>query len=223
MFRIHQHNLLLLAPVRFHWWYTVSRDEKQEESGRGWLFPRKSPCWAVAWLYSSTVRQSSLYTSLSGCPLYAESLSHIWLFVTPPESSGHSIFQARILEWLPLPTPLDLPNLGVEPPSLESPTLASRFFPTGATWEAPYPSFVPSGLAVLTRTIAQGYTPPLSLFLSHACILLNWLFITLPSNHLILMCHLLPVEILTDTIPKMLARTDKLHKNIVALWNSYLR
>ena len=66
---------------------TVSRDEKQEESGRGWFFPRKSPCWAAAWLYSSTVRQSSLFTSLSGSPLYAESLSHVWLFVTPPESS----------------------------------------------------------------------------------------------------------------------------------------
>ena len=66
---------------------TVSGDEKQEASGRGWFFPGKSPCWAVAWLYSSTVRQSSLLTSLSGSPLYAESLGHVWLFVTPPESS----------------------------------------------------------------------------------------------------------------------------------------
>ena len=141
----------------------------------------------------------------------------------PYQSPLSSIFQARILEWLPLPTPGDLPNPGIEPTSLASPALAGRFFTASPTWEAPHPSLVPSGLAVLTRTMAQGYTPSLSLFLSHACILLNWLFIKLPSNRLILMCHLFPVKILTDTILKMLARTHKLHKNITALCNSYLR
>ena len=30
----------------------------------------------------------------------------------------HRIFQARILEWVPFPSPGDLPNLGVEPASL---------------------------------------------------------------------------------------------------------
>ena len=36
---------------------------------------------------------------------------------TPPGSSVHGILQARILEWLPLPTPGDLPNPGIEPAS----------------------------------------------------------------------------------------------------------
>ena len=32
-----------------------------------------------------------------------------------PGSSIHGIFQARVLEWLPFPSPGDLPNPGIEP------------------------------------------------------------------------------------------------------------
>ena len=42
-------------------------------------------------------------------------------------SSVHGIFQARILEWLPFPSPGDLSNSGIEPASL---ALASRFSTT---------------------------------------------------------------------------------------------
>ena len=42
---------------------------------------------------------------------------------SPPGSSVHGILQARILEWLPLPTPGDLPNPGIEPASLASPCI----------------------------------------------------------------------------------------------------
>ena len=42
----------------------------------------------------------------------------------PPGSSVHRIFQARILEQLPLPTPGDLPDPGVEAVSLASSALA---------------------------------------------------------------------------------------------------
>ena len=38
---------------------------------------------------------------------------------------------------LPLPTPGDLPDSGIESESLASPTLAGRFFTTRASWEAP--------------------------------------------------------------------------------------
>ena len=37
---------------------------------------------------------------------------------------------------LPFPYPGTLPNPGIEPTSLMSPTLAGRFFTTSATWEA---------------------------------------------------------------------------------------
>ena len=36
---------------------------------------------------------------------------------------------------LPFPPPGDLPNLGTEPGSLTSPTLAGGFFTTSATWK----------------------------------------------------------------------------------------
>ena len=54
-----------------------------------------------------------------------------------PGSSVLGILQARILEWLPGPPPGDLPNPGIEPLSLMSPTLTGRFFTTSATWQAP--------------------------------------------------------------------------------------
>ena len=55
---------------------------------------------------------------------------------SPPGSLGHGIFQARILKWLPLPTPGDLPDPSIEPTSLASPALAGGFFSTSTTWEA---------------------------------------------------------------------------------------
>ena len=42
----------------------------------------------------------------------------------PLGSSVHGIFQARILDELPFPTPGDLPDPGIEPASLVSPTLS---------------------------------------------------------------------------------------------------
>ena len=45
-----------------------------------------------------------------------------------PGSSVHGIFQAKVLEWLPFPSPGDLPNSGVEPgsPTLQADTLPSE-------------------------------------------------------------------------------------------------
>ena len=54
-----------------------------------------------------------------------------------PDSSVHGILQARILEWVAMPSPLrDLPDQGIEPVSLTAPALAGRFFTTSATREA---------------------------------------------------------------------------------------
>ena len=46
-------------------------------------------------------------------------------FATLPGSSVHGIFQARVLEWVAIPTPGDLPNPGIE--SL-TPALTGGFF-----------------------------------------------------------------------------------------------
>ena len=68
-------------------------------------------------------------------PSCAQSLSRVWLFVTPwtaahqaPLSieSSRQDYRSR----LPFPTPGDLPNPGMEPESLVSPVLAGGFFTT---------------------------------------------------------------------------------------------
>ena len=70
-----------------------------------------------------------------------KSLSCVQLFVTlwavahqAPLSMGFS--RQKYWSGLPWPPPGDLPNPGIEPSSLMSPVLASRFFTTSTTWEA---------------------------------------------------------------------------------------
>jgi len=46
---------------------------------------------------------------------------------SPPGSSVHGILQAKIIEWLPFPSPGDLLDPGIKP---VSPALAGRFFTT---------------------------------------------------------------------------------------------
>ena len=47
---------------------------------------------------------------------------------SPPGSSVHEILQARILEWVAIPSPGDLPNPGIEPgsPALQKGALQSE-------------------------------------------------------------------------------------------------
>ena len=49
----------------------------------------------------------------------------------------HGILQARILEWVAVPSAGALPDPGIEPLSLMSPALAGVFFTSSTTWEAP--------------------------------------------------------------------------------------
>ena len=42
---------------------------------------------------------------------------------SPPGSSVHGILQARILEWVAMPPPADLPDPGIEPVSPATPAL----------------------------------------------------------------------------------------------------
>ena len=47
-----------------------------------------------------------------------------------PDSSVHGISQARILEWVSISPPGDLPDSGIESVSLASSALADGFFTT---------------------------------------------------------------------------------------------
>ena len=49
---------------------------------------------------------------------------------SPPGSSVHRIFQARILEQFDISTPGDLLDPGIKPASLVSPAFSGRFFAT---------------------------------------------------------------------------------------------
>ena len=46
----------------------------------------------------------------------------------PPGSSVYGIFQARILKWVPIPPPGNLPNAGIESLSPEPTAFTGRFF-----------------------------------------------------------------------------------------------
>ena len=52
------------------------------------------------------------------------------------DASVHGTSQAGILEWAHISYSGILPDPGIRPASLVSPTLAGRFFTTSATWEA---------------------------------------------------------------------------------------
>ena len=70
--------------------------------------------------------------SFHSCPTLCDPMD-----CSPPGSSVHGILQTRILEWVAMASPGDLPDPGMEPTSPLSPALASVFFTTSATWEAP--------------------------------------------------------------------------------------
>ena len=66
--------------------------------------------------------------------------SHVLLFVilwtvARQVPLSMRILQARILEWVAMPSTRDLPKPGTEPVSLMSLALACLFFTTSATWE----------------------------------------------------------------------------------------
>ena len=69
--------------------------------------------------------------SLQSCPILCDPTDY-----SPPGFSVQGILQARILEWVAVPSSRDLPNAGIEPSSLMSTTLTGRFFTTSTTWEA---------------------------------------------------------------------------------------
>ena len=48
-----------------------------------------------------------------------------------PGSSVYGIFQARILEWVVISSPGDVPDSGIVPASLAATALAGEFFTTG--------------------------------------------------------------------------------------------
>ena len=73
--------------------------------------------------------------------VHAKSLQLCLILCNPmdyssPGCSVHGILRQEYWSGLPFPSPGDLPNTEIEPPSLISPALRGSFLTTGATWEA---------------------------------------------------------------------------------------
>ena len=92
-------------------------------------------------------------------PAHAQSLSCVWLFAMSwtiahqaPVSTGLS--RQECWSGLPLPSPGDLSNPGMEPMSPVSPALAGKFFYHCATWEALlYTKYYLNALLLLSLTV----------------------------------------------------------------------
>ena len=75
--------------------------------------------------------------------LHAKSLQSCLTLCDPmdcstPGSFVHRILQARILEWVAMPSPGDLPDPGIESTSLMSSASVGRFFTSSAILEAQF-------------------------------------------------------------------------------------
>ena len=87
------------------------------------------------------IAESQLITSIDGACIQShfscvQPVATLWTAARPaPLSMGFS--RQEYWSGLPYPPPEGLPNPGIEPASLTSPTLAGMFFATGTTtWEA---------------------------------------------------------------------------------------
>ena len=72
------------------------------------------------------------------------------------DSSVHGILQARILEWVAIPSPGDLPDPGIEPSSLRPPALAGRFFTTSTTVTREAPVFWTPSSSQISEVDSNG-------------------------------------------------------------------
>ena len=90
--------------------------------------------WSLLWRIEDCGRESPLpgtrgsrmcvpAKSLQSCPTLCNPMDS-----SPPCSSVHGILQARILEWVSMPSSRDLPNPGIEPgsPALQPESLLSE-------------------------------------------------------------------------------------------------
>ena len=80
-------------------------------------------------------RERDLLQNICVCVSHSVRSNSSWPWAhQAPLSMGFS--RQEYWSGLPFPSPGDLPNPGIKPMSLESPTLAGRFFTTSTTWEA---------------------------------------------------------------------------------------
>ena len=102
------------------WWWTGKPDVLQSiGSQRVGHNCTTEPKWTE--LFTTEAHAQSVQS----CPILCNPMDCRWA-----SSSVHGISQARTLEWLPFPSPGNLPKQGIKPTSSAAPSLASGFFTT---------------------------------------------------------------------------------------------
>ena len=127
------------------WWATVHEVTKEMDNNNNNLklpIQQSSLCHQV---------YACMCVCVSTCDLtvVVQLLSCVQLFATPWTVAYQDTMEfSRQAYWsgLPCPSPGDLPNPGIEPTSLISPTFAGESFTTSTTWEAQK-----RGVCVLSR------------------------------------------------------------------------
>ena len=136
---------------------------------------------------------------LQSCPALCDPID-----CSVPGSSVCGIFQLRTLEWLPSPSPGDLPDLGIETVSLRSPALAVQF-----------------SCSVMSNSATPwtaAHQASLSITNSQSLLKLISIESVMSSNHLIL-CH--PFLLLHSIFPsiKVFSNESVLHITWPKYWS----
>ena len=76
----------------------------------------------IIWLYTCTHTHVRIIYAAGACAVFSDSLRPHELY-NPPGSCVHKISQARILEWVAMPSSGDLPDPGIKFASPISPAL----------------------------------------------------------------------------------------------------
>ena len=92
--------------------------------------------------------------SLQSCPTLCNPMD-----CSLPSFSVHGILQARILEWVVMPSPPGN-DPGIKPLYLMSPALSGRFFTTSTTWEAPILVISRCKTPKVHGALCQPFFPP---------------------------------------------------------------
>ena len=113
-------------------WYIIPRYCQKFRAMLYSVVFQEAYSWVVS-LSSSSYKIGEFRENIS-C-LHAKSLQSCPTLCDPmdcclPDPSVHGVLQARILEWIAMSPPGDLPDPGIQPTSLTSSVLAGGFFTT---------------------------------------------------------------------------------------------
>ena len=121
---------LTIFPLRTSHWQNQGDDEETEGNCK---IVSVSILRSRKWQENASLMWAQLYNRwecirclvAQSCPALFDPMD-----CSPPASSVHGILQERILEWVVIPSPGDLPNPGIEPASSVSPVLQADSLPT---------------------------------------------------------------------------------------------